>query len=380
MERKSFIGCKSRSVLLMFKQLPCVLAFFSLSIGNGYAQSDELDDYMHHEMETRKIPGLVFAVIDHGKIISERAYGLSNLETGTILTTKGVFELASVTKPFTATAIMMLVEEGKINLDDPMIKYIYDAPITWKDITVRQLLSHTSGLRGGGWIECDGSPLLYISSKQQFDDIARSQLNYVPGDSAEYSDPGYFLLGMIIQKVSGMPYFQFMKQNVFLPYGMTSTNIEDRRTIIKNHVSEYTLNNGQLENGRRVWQNELPSFYGVWSTVDDLAKWFIALEKYQVVKAETLTQMWTPTKLRNGTLAIVDGIPYGLGWFTIDLDGQRIVGHPGFLGSAIFHYVDQQFTIILLTNLDVNTGSFQVALCQRIVDHFRPDLPHFFNQ
>jgi CubicO group peptidase (beta-lactamase class C family) len=274
---------------------------------------------------------------------------------------------------------MMLVEEGKIALDDSINKYLQNAPSIWNKITIRQLLSHTSGLRGGGWIECDGSPLLQITKKQQFDDIARSNLNYVPGDSAEYSDPGYFLLGMIIENVSGLSYSQFMKQRIFLPNGMTSTIIEDRRKIIKNHVSEYTLHDGQLEQERRVWQNDLPSFYGVWSTIDDLAKWITALENCQVVKKETLLQMWNVTKLKNGNLAIVDGMPYGLGWFTIDLGGQKIVGHPGFLGSAVFHYVDQQFTVILLTNLDVSAGSFQVPLIQKIVAHFRPDLPYSLN-
>ena len=379
MKGQYFKNQRNKKLFSLFLKLKFILVFIYAFIVNIYAQPDSIDESLQHEMGIRKIPGLAFAVIDHGKIITERAYGLENLETGTALTTNGVFELASVTKPFTAAAIMILVEEGKIALDDSINKYLQNAPSTWNKITIRQLLSHTSGLRGGGWIECNGSPLLQITKKQQFDDIARSNLNYVPGDSAEYSDPGYFLLGMIIENVSGLSYSQFMKQRIFLPNGMTSTIIEDRRKIIKNHVSEYTLHDGQLEQERRVWQNDLPSFYGVWSTIDDLAKWITALENCQVVTKETLLQMWNVTKLKNGNLAIVDGMPYGLGWFTIDLGGQKIVGHPGFLGSAVFHYVDQQFTVILLTNLDVSAGSFQVPLIQKIVVHFRPDLPHSLN-
>lgn len=343
------------------------------------SESTKIDAYIRHEMEVRKIPGLAFAIVDNGKIVTERAYGLANLETDTPVSTNSVFEIGSVTKPFTATAVMMLVEDGKIQLDDQIIEFIENAPAAWKEITVRQLLSHTSGLGRGHPVERDGSPLLNISIRQQFDDIAKSPLQYAPGEGALYSDWGYFLLGMIIEKVSGKRYSEFMQQRVFSPFGMNATRIEDRRAIVKNHVGEYTLRESQLEHGRRVWQHELPSFYGMWSTVDDLAKWMIALVEGRVVKMETLDQMWTPTKLKNGDLALVDGFPYGLGWFVVDVNGHRVVGHPGFFGSVILHYVDERLTTILLTNLDVAaTGPYQVELAQGILAHLRPDIPHWF--
>jgi CubicO group peptidase (beta-lactamase class C family) len=142
----------------MLKQIPPLLVAYCLCLGIASAQAEDVDTYLRHEMETRKIPGVAFAVVDRGKVVTERAYGSANLDTGTPLGTHGVFELASVTKPFTATAVMMLVEEGKIGLDDPILKYIQNGPIAWKDITVHQLLSHTSGLRGVGWVECDDHP------------------------------------------------------------------------------------------------------------------------------------------------------------------------------------------------------------------------------
>jgi CubicO group peptidase (beta-lactamase class C family) len=160
---------------------------------------------------------------------------------------------------------------------------------------------------------------------------------------------------------------------------MNSTRIEDRRAIVKHHVGEYTLRGGKLQQGRRVWQHELPSFYGMWSTVDDLAKWIIALAKGQVVKMETLARMWTPTRLRNGSLALVDGLPYGLGWFVVDVDGHRVVGHPGFFGSLMFHYVHEQMSIILVTNLDMEeTGPYQVELAQGVIARLRSDLPRWY--
>ena len=363
------MGMLQRILVLFMAGCSCASA--------GWASSDGLDSYIQQEMEAKKIPGVVFAVIDHGKIVEERAYGSENLETNTPLRTDGVFEIASVTKPFTATAIMLLVQDGKLQLDDPISKFINHTPLAWKDITVRQLLSHTSGIAGLGWVECDGSPLLNISTQRHFDDIAKRPLQFAPGESAAYSDSGYFLLGMIIEKVSGLRYAEFMQQRILAPFGMTQTSILDRRAIVKNHVSEYTMQNGRLEQERRIWQHELPSYFGMLSTADDLAKWMIALTQGRVVKPEALNQMWTATALKNGNLALMDGMPYGLGWFTGSINGHQIVGHPGFLGSAIFHFVNDQFTVIELTNLDVTSGSHQVALAQGIASRLRPDLPRF---
>jgi CubicO group peptidase (beta-lactamase class C family) len=360
----------------MLRRALALLILWSVYAGACWA--DELDAYIRHEMGVRKIPGLAFAVTDHGKIAVQRAYGSANLETDTPLDTNGVFEIASVTKPFTATAIMLLVEDGKIRLGDPISKFVDHVPAAWNEITVRELLSHTSGIEGGSWVECDGSPLLNISTRQYFEQIAKSPLQFAPGTSAAYSDSGYFLLGMIIEKVSGMRYSEFMQRRVFSPFGMTSTSILDRRVIVKKHVSEYTLHEGQLQHERRVWQHDLPSFFGMLSTAGDLAKWNIALTEGRVLRPETLKQMWTATRVKDGQMAQVDGLPYGLGWFVWEAKGHRVVGHPGFLGSVMFNFVDDKYALIVLTNLDVASGiSHEVIIGQGIVAHLRPDLPRF---
>ncbi len=342
---------------------------------------DAIDEYIYHEMQAKQIPGLAFAVIQHGQVTTNRAYGLANLETGTPVQASSVFEIASVTKPFTATAVMMLVEEGKLQLDDPISKFIEHTPSAWKEVTVRELLSHTSGLSAGGWVEWEGSPLLRITTQQMFADIAKKPLLYSPGDGATYSDPGYFLLGMIIEKVSGMRYAQFMERRVFAPAGMENTRILDRRAIVKNHVSCYELRDGQLQNDRRVWEHELPSYFGMLSTVEDLAKWNLALDQGRVLKRETLGQMWTPILLKSGATARVDGEPYGLGWIFNDLSGHRVVAHPGFTGCIMIRFLDDDYAIIVLTNLDVTSGpAHQLMLALGITAQLRPDiaklLPH----
>jgi len=329
-------------------------------------------------MQSKQIPGLAFAVVEHGQVTVARTYGLANLETETPVRANSVFEIASVTKPFTATAVMMLVEEGKINLSDPITKFIDHTPPSWRDISVQELLSHTSGLRGGGWVEWDGSPLLKITTKQMFDDVAKSPLVYASGAGAAYSDPGFFLLGMIIEKVSGMRYSEFMAQRVFAPAGMKNTRILDRKTVIKNHVSCYELRGGQLQNDRRVWEHELPSYFGMASTVGDLAQWNIALDERRVLKQQTLAQMWTPTKLKNGSTALVDGQPYGLGWIVNDLSGHRVVAHVGLTGCIMIRFLGDDFTVIVLTNLDATAGPHELVLALGITERLRPELAQLF--
>lgn len=341
--------------------------------------SDTIDEYVTHEMQAKQIPGLAFAVVEHGRITTVRAYGLANLETGTPVHTDSVFEIASVTKPFTATAVMMLAEDGKLKLEDSISKYIESTPSAWKDITVRELLSHTSGLPGVAWVERDGSPLLRITTKEMFDEIARSPVDHAPGEAAAYSDAGFFLLGMIIEKVSGLKYGEFMQRRVFAPAGMENSRILDRRTIVKNHVSCYELRDGQLQNDRRVWEHELPSYFGMLTTVEDLARWNLALDEGRVLKRETLDEMWTPAKLKNGAAAIVDGEPYGLGWFVADWKGHRGVAHPGFTGCIMIRFLNDDFTIIVLTNLDATAGSHELWIALGIAGLMRPELAHLLD-
>jgi len=214
------------------------------SQSRGAALPDKIDEYIKREMAARNVPGLAFAVVDHGRVLRQGAYGLANLETGSQLRIDSVFELASVTKPITAVSVMMLVEQKKLALDDSINKYLANLAPAWHEITIRQLLSHTSGLREYGLVRCDGSELLDISTKQQFEDLAKSPLLFVPGSGTQYSDSGYFLLGMIIEAVSGQTYRDFLQQRIFGPLGMQHTTVLDQSAIIPNRVSSYTLQKG----------------------------------------------------------------------------------------------------------------------------------------
>ncbi len=340
-------------------------------------RSETVDAYIRREMRARQIPGLAYAVIDRGAVTTG-AYGISNLETDTPLHVGDIFEVASVIKPFTAIAVMQLVEVGQVRLADRISRYVPDSPASWADITVRQLLSHTSGLPEGGWVGCDGLPLLTITTKEHLRQLSGQALLFSPGTRGSYSDGGYFLLGMLIEQVSGEKYRDYMRKRIFAPAGMGSTLIENRLQIVKHHVTPYELADGHLVNTRRLWDHELPSYFGLWTTVGDMVRWDKALDEGRLLRPATLNEMWTPERLKDGTTAIVDGFPYGLGWFVPTIAGHRIVGHPGYYGSVVFKLPDDGFTIILFASLATTNGSYQVALAAQIASFKRPDLAPAF--
>ena len=354
-----------------------LLALLCAVRAQSQSGEDKIDEYIRHEMNARSVPGLAFVVIENGRVVRQGAYGLANVETSSSVELDSVFELASVTKPITGVAVMMLVQEGKIRLDDSIDKYLNDTPEAWHEITIRQLLSHTSGLREYGLVKCEGSELLDISTKQQFEDLVKSALLFPPGTGTQYSDPGYFLLGMIIEKTSGQKYRDFLQGRIFGPLGMTRTSVLDQSAIIPKRVSSYTLRDGHFKNARRAWQHELPSSYGIWSTVGDMAKFDAALSSGALVKTETLEQMWTPTTLKNHETALIDGMPYGLGWFVTSAAGHRVVAHPGWTGTFYLKYPDDRVSIVLLSNLDAGSGSAHIKIAQGILALLRPELPRF---
>src|SRR5688500_3663215 len=235
-----------------------------------------VDSLITAEMKTRRIPGVAIAVVDDGNVVMKKAYGTANLETETPMRTDAVFELASITKQFTAAAIMLLVRDGKVKLDEPIASYIDNTPAAWREITVRHLLTHTGGLQ----ISAVPRPAtMNIPTQSAFDFVTKQPAQFPAGTNGWYSDAGYFLLGLIIEKASAQTYREFMQDRVFDPLQMTNTSLTDRFRVIKGRVATYSIapGRGELINWRRDWDYEVPSFFGIWSTLDDLVKWDLAL-------------------------------------------------------------------------------------------------------
>jgi len=292
-------------------------------------------------MKRRCIPGLAIVVIKNGEVVKMNGFGFANLEQETPVTPDTVFDLASVTKQITATAIMLLVEQGKIRLDDPIIQHLPGSPRQWNRITIRHLLTNTAGLRVQSFVRPNGT----IASGFKF--LSKEPLRSNPGSEFFYSSAGFFLLGMINEKASGLRYKNFLEGQFFKPVGMNSTSVLGNTAIVRNRANCYTIRNGKLAN-RECYSadDELPASYGVLSTVRDLAKWDIALAARKLVKEPGLAAMWTPVKLNDGS-----SYPYGFGWEVKKFFGRRMITHNGYAGTEYTILPDDRLTVIALTNL-----------------------------
>lgn len=332
-----------------------------------------IDSLVRARMAERRIPGLAIAVSYDGRTLFERAWGLANVETQTPLTLESVFELASITKQFTAAAIMMLVQDGKVRLDDTLSGYVEGAPPHWSGITIRQLLTHTSGINGPSVPSFDGSPLLRITTRQAFRAAADLRPMFPPGAGALYSDEGYFLLGMVIERASGMRYAEFLERRIFTPLGLGRTSVLDRRRVLPGRVATYEMQRDTLVNWRRDWQHELPAFFGVWSTIGDLMKWDQSLRTGQLLARASLEQLWTPATLAGGRTAIVTGSPYGFGFALADLRGGRFAAHGGASGVYLLHFFDEPLSIAVLGNLSNTAGPNATLLARDVAGLLRPE-------
>ncbi len=340
-------------------------------LGSLTARADKVDDYIRAEMKRRQIPGLALTVIKSGKVIKMKGYGLASVELNVPVTPDSVFELASLTKPFTATAIMLLVEEGKVGLDDKISKYLPNAPDAWSGITVRHLLTHTAGLKYDTVPRFAGSRLMDDTTAVRLESASKHPLDFTPGERYQYSDTGYFLLGMIIEKAIGRRYHEFLTERIFEPLGMTATLVllRDQWATVKNRASHYTLREGKLARARRDWQIELSGSGGVGSTVKDLAKWDAALYTEKILKKSSLDQMWTPLKLNNGFRH-----SYGFGWELGEFRGHRLIQHGGATGVYLLRLPDDRLTVIVLANLTSSSGTNQRGIALTVAGHYIPVL------
>jgi CubicO group peptidase (beta-lactamase class C family) len=310
---------------------------------------DPVDQYVQAEMKQRQVPGLALLVARDGKIVKAQGYGMANVELQVPVKPETVFQSGSMGKQFTATAVMMLVEEGKIRLDDPITQYFKDAPAAWKQVTVRELLSHTAGF--GDY------PENFDFRKDRTEDelltvVEGIPLAYPPGTRWSYANLGYLTLGVLLHRVTGEFYGDFLQQRIFRPLGMNTTRIISEADIIPNRAAGYRLVKGVLKNQEWVAPSLNTTADGsLYFSILDLAKWDAALYTEKLLKKSSLDEMWTPVKLKNGR---PNPDRYGFGWYMDDIRGHRIVEHSGSwqgFTSNISRYVNDQLTVVVLTNL-----------------------------
>lgn len=302
-----------------------------------------VDDYIKVQMQRRHIAGLSLAVVKGGKILRAKGYGLANVETGTPATAETVYKIASISKQFLATGIVLLAQDGKLDLDDKIGKYLEETPATWKDFTIRHLLTHISGL-------VEDPPGFEPFKARPDADVIRlaysTKLLFVPGEKFSYSNLGYVALGEIIHKVSGKPWSAFLTERIFAPAKMTATRTTTTTDIVPHRANGYAWNKDKLENAENwVYVDSSGAFL---STVLDMAKWDNALYSDTILSSSLREQMWTPAKLNDGTT-----VPYGFGWELGSWQGHKRVFHggrlPGF-GASFVRFVGAKLTIIMMTN------------------------------
>ena len=334
------------------------LAITSVATSQTTSQENAIDQYVQSEMARQHIPGLALGIYREGKIVKAQGYGLANVELNVPVKPETVFQSGSIGKQFTATAIMMLVEGGKISLDDSISKFFPGAPTSWSSVKIRNLLSHTSGLseytsedktRPGGPIN-----LRQDYTEDQLVKIIESfPMDFQPGKKWAYRNTNYLLLGVVIHKVTGKFYGDFLQERIFRPLGMTSTRVISQADIIPNRAAGYQLVKGELKNEDWVSPSlDTTADGALYFNVLDLAKWDGGLYTEKLLSKSSLDQMWTIARLENGKPN--DG-NYGFGWEIDQINGHRVIEHGGSwqgFTSYIARYIDDKLTVVVLTNLD----------------------------
>jgi CubicO group peptidase (beta-lactamase class C family) len=329
----------------------CLTFFLAVSFAaaQNLATTAAVTDYVKAEMQRQHIPGLSLLVVKSGKIVRAEGFGMANVELQVPVKPETIFQSGSVGKQFTATAVMMLVEEGKIGLDDPLTKYFADAPASWKEVTVRELLSHTAGF---GDYPKDFNFRKDWTEDEELKLIESIPLAYPPGTSWAYSNFGYVTLGILIHRVTGEFYGDFLQQRIFQALGMTSTRVITEADIVPNRAAGYRLVKGELKNQEWVAPVVNTTADGsLYFSILDLARWNDALYTERLLKRSSLELMWAPVKLKSGE---PNKGHYGFGWFIDERAGHRCIHHDGSwqgFETAIDRYVDDQLTVVALANL-----------------------------
>jgi CubicO group peptidase (beta-lactamase class C family) len=331
------------------------------------AVADQVSDFVNEYLKRNHIPGCAVMVRHNGKVVLCRGYGVANLEHGVRVAPQTVFQSGSIGKQFTAMAIMMLIEEQKLALEDPISKYL-EVPQNWSDIRIRHLLTHTSGL--GDYPETFSLQRDY-TEEELLQMITAQPLGFAPGEKWSYSNLGYVTLGILIHKVTGESWVDFLQERVLAPLGMKHTRGISEADIVPNRAAGYVLQNGALKNQQWVSPTVNNTADGsLYFTAEDLAKWDEALETRKLIRKSSYDEMWTPVKLRDGTTA-----PYGFGWRVTQSDsGHQVLEHGGAwqgFSTYIVRHPDDRLTVAVLCN---RAGANASYIAKRIAGFYVPSV------
>lgn len=324
-----------------------LLAMLLLASVAGGARADAIDDYINAEMARQNVPGLALAIMKQGQLVRVQGYGFANLEHHVPVHPDTVFQSGALGKQFTAVAVMLLVEDGKLGLDDSIRKYLPDAPQAWAPITVRQLLNHTSGLPANP----EGDLRREYTDDELLQGIYKQKLNSPPGTRWSYSNNAYVTLGILIRKVSGEFYADFLARRVFGPLGMQTARSIDDRAVVPNRAAGYQLRKSELRNQDWVSRTANSTADGaLYLSALDYARWEAGVLGHKILEPESWAAIAMPARLASGR-----SYPAGFGWFferSADQDVWRHSGNWQGFKTFIVRYLGDELTLVALANSD----------------------------
>jgi D-alanyl-D-alanine carboxypeptidase len=339
----------------------------------GSARADVVDDYIAAQLDAQHIPGLSLAVMRDGAVIKTGGYGFANLETQSRASTDTVYPLCSVTKQFVAAGILLLERDGKLLLDDPVWKHLDFAAETWRGITLRHLLTMTSGIKD--YVNdplTPGAPPLsesrtFPKSDTSAEDILRGvaslPLNFPPGTRFAYSNTNYIALAYVITRVSGKPWHAFLRERIFQPLGMTHTGYDDPLAIVRNRTGRYEsigdarsrkFRNSDWVNSTFWWQGGA----GIISSVSDMAKWDAALRSGRLLTESDIQTIRAPRALPDGGTS-----SYGYGWNNDAYEGHGRMWHNGSVPGSSIHFArfdEGKLSVVAMANTPANLDAIAI--------------------
>lgn len=338
----------------------------------------EVDRYLSAQMSKLRIPGLTVAVVKNGRIVLARGYGTGSAEFGLPAREDTVFAINSITKAFTGVAAMRLVDEGKLDPSAPVGQYLKDLPDAWRGVTIRQLLSHQSGLP-----DVMRAPTVETDAAAAWKWVQQQPIRFAPGDHFDYCQTNYTLIQRVLNTIEGRALDAPLAEEQLRLAGMAHTYYGDANDMIPNKVPTYRWSlPGPFVNGYsgaapgtpRVMQEASERFLpfrrassGLNSTAIDMANWLIAVERGSLLTAPARETMWTPVSFTDGRSG-----QWGMGWEVFARGSHRAVGMTGGGRAAVFYYPEDDVGIVILTNL---AGSFPEDMVDKIASLYAPDLP-----
>ncbi|MEP6622246.1 MAG: serine hydrolase domain-containing protein [bacterium] len=341
---------------------------------------DSIELFLRAKMRERRIPGLQIAIVQHGRIAMLGAYGISNVEDSVPTTRRTVFPIASITKAFTGVALMQLVESGTLELDAPISTYVDSLPTSWRDVTVRQLATHMSGLPD---IWDANSRMIAVDADAAWAKVQSLPLQSAPGQQFSYNQTNYVLLGRVIERLAGGPFTRFIKERQLDAAGMQHTMFGDMHDVVPHLAGNYWyLRNigateriaSELNISPRDWPPFLWTAVGLNASAEDLAHWIIALQSGGLLRDPgSLAKLWTPGVAKDGSTHGFGGVlnGYALGWPVATRPEHRAVAPTGGGRAALFIYPDDDLSIVVLTNV---FGAAPQSFIDEVAAYFIPEM------